>query len=117
MMPKRARSPQEKKELSLKKDRRNTFGENAKSSRKNIAKSKALSHQKVRSKARQALHGLEQLPDVGSEVVESTLLTARLQKGRWKKSADTPLADVIKRKQEGREGRAYRRKPKPEASH
>jgi hypothetical protein len=32
--------PEEKKRLSLEKDRRNTFRENSKSSRKNIAKGK-----------------------------------------------------------------------------
>ena len=34
-------SPQEKKELSLQKDRRNAYGENDKASRKNIPRAKA----------------------------------------------------------------------------
>jgi hypothetical protein len=35
-------TPQQKKQLSYAKDRRNTYGENSKSSRKNIPLSKAL---------------------------------------------------------------------------
>jgi hypothetical protein len=109
---KRQRSPQEKKSLSLKKDRRNTYGENAKSSRKNIARNKALSHQKVRSKAREAIHAVMIGNEDDTAVVESTLHTPRLQKGRWKKSPDAPLGEVIKRQLVNRKGRDHRRKPK-----
>ena len=44
----RIKSPQDKKNASLERDRRNTYGENAKSSRKNIPQSKQLSHQAER---------------------------------------------------------------------
>lgn len=48
MPNKKKRSPQEKKKLSLQKDRRNDYGENDKSSRKNIPRSKALDKRRLR---------------------------------------------------------------------
>ena len=41
----RPKSSRDKKELSLQRDRRNTYGENAKASRKSIPKAKQRSHQ------------------------------------------------------------------------
>ena len=49
------KSPQEKKRLSLKLDRRNSYGENNKSSRKNISLSKARSHRDARRVVGQTL--------------------------------------------------------------
>ena len=97
-MERTPRTPQEKKRLSLKKDRRNTYGENDKSSRKNIPLSKALSHRKVRHKAKDDLHKLATADEAKAETVESTLATARLQKGWWRKWPDTPLGEVVMRK-------------------
>ena len=97
-MPRQPKSPQEKKRLSLQKDRRNTYGENAKSTRKNIPKSKAQSHRKVRHAAKDAIGHLVQSPEAVAEVVESTLTKPRLQKGRWRKSPDTPLGIAVKGK-------------------
>ncbi len=94
-MPRTPKTPQQKKRLSLKKDRRNTYGENAKSSRKNIPKSKALSHRKVRNTARQQLNQLDPARELEAETIESTIATPRLQKGRWRKSPDTPLGKVV----------------------
>lgn len=97
-MPKTPKTPQEKKRLSLLKDRRNSYGENAKSSRKNIPRSKALSHRKVRHASKQALEHLDDLAEHRADAAESTIATPRLQKGKWKKSPDMPLAKVIKSK-------------------
>lgn len=97
-MPRTPKSPQQKKRLSLTKDRRNTYGENAKSSRKNIARNKALSHQKVRAETRDALTKIVVLEADETDVIESTLTTPRLNKGRWKKCPDTPLGEVVKGK-------------------
>ena len=97
-MPRTPKSPQQKKRLSLQKDRRNTYGENAKSSRKSIPKSKALSHRKVRHGAKDAIGQLVQSSEAVAEVTESTLTKPRLQKGRWRKSPDTPLGVVVKGK-------------------
>ena len=97
-MPRAPKTPQQKKRLSLKKDRRNTYGENAKSSRRNIPKSKAKSHRKVRHQAKHDVEQLIGLPDTKAELVESTLSKPRLQKGRWQKSPETPLGVVVKGK-------------------
>lgn len=43
------KSPQVKNEQSLKRDRRNTYGENSKSSRKNVARGKQTSEQRERN--------------------------------------------------------------------
>ena len=115
-MPRRPKSPQEKKRLSLQKDRRNTYGENAKSSRKNIPKSKALSHRKVRHAAKDAIGHLVKSSGAKAEIMESTLTKPRLQKGRWHKSPDTPLGLVVKRKITWRKkpvGARQRRQAKP----
>ena len=109
-VPKKPKSPQEKKRLSLQEDRRNTYGENDKSSRKNITRSKALSHRSVRHAAKQTVRLINQRSEVAAELLESTLTKGRLQKGRWKKSADTPLGDVIKAQTKARTQRENRRK-------
>lgn len=50
------KNPGEKKRLSFKRDRRNTFGENSKSSRKNIAKGKQRRHMDERRGVAQILN-------------------------------------------------------------
>jgi hypothetical protein len=95
-VPRTPKSPPEKKRLSLKKDRRNSYGENDKSSRKNIPLSKALSHRKVRRKAASLEHDWERIDEVTAESRELTLVTPRLQKGRFRKSPDMPLGEILK---------------------
>lgn len=95
-MPRQPKSPPEKKRLSLKKDRRNSYGENDKSSRKNIPRSKALSHRKVRRKAAGLEHDWERIDEAVAESRELTLVTPRLQKGRFRKSPDMPLGKILK---------------------
>ncbi len=102
-MPRRRRTPQEKKRLSLTRDRRNTYGQNAKASRKDNPRSKAYSHRKVRRVASSTLRVLLELPVQISDVKQSTLSLARLQKGRFRKSPDRPLGKVIARQMEGRQ--------------
>jgi hypothetical protein len=94
-MTKTPKSPQDKKRLSLAKDRRNSYGENAKSSRKNIPRSKAISRRKVRHAAKAQTNTLAGLSEEHSGVVQSTLTKARLQKGPWKKCPDRPLGAVV----------------------
>jgi hypothetical protein len=103
-VPRPPKSPQDKKKLSLKKDRRNSYGENDKSSRKNIPLSKALSHRKVRRKAASLEHDWERIDESTAESRELTLVTARLQKGRFRKSPDMPLGKILK-------GRSATKKP------
>jgi hypothetical protein len=86
MTDKKTRSPQEKKALSLQKDRRNGYGESDKGSRKTIPAAKARSHRSLRHADKQALGDV----DAASEVVPLTLA-----KPAWKKSPDVPLGEVI----------------------
>ncbi|MBR0875052.1 hypothetical protein JQ633_32165 [Bradyrhizobium tropiciagri] len=97
----KVKTPQEKKLLSYEHDRRNTYGENQKSSRKNIPRSKQLSHQDERRAVRQALIGVE------GRVADERLDDAQSQvagKGRikrlkaFRKTPDTPLGEVIRRR-------------------
>jgi hypothetical protein len=94
-MPRTPKSPPEKKRLSLSKDRRNSYGENDKSSRKNIPLSKALSHRKVRRKAKSLEQDWQRIEETKAESRELTLVTPRLQKGRYEKSPDMPLGKLL----------------------
>jgi hypothetical protein len=97
----KVKTPQEKKRLSYEQDRRNTYGENQKSSRKNIPRSKQLSHQDERRAVRQALIAAQ--ADVADQVADEAQSQA-LRKGRvkrlkaFRKSPDSPLGEVIKRR-------------------
>lgn len=99
------RTPQEKKELSYAKDRRNTYGENDKSSRKNIPASKARVNRSYRRKVNDVLQ-------VASELVEPQELeavehkVASVKREFWKKAPDAPLGEVVERQLERRETHA-----------
>jgi hypothetical protein len=108
----KVKTPQEKKRLSYEHDRRNTYGENQKSSRKNIPRSKQLSHQDERRTVRQALipaQGAQGGGGVADEVADEAQSQA-LRKGRMKKlkafrkSPDRPLGEVIERRLRRRTG-------------
>jgi hypothetical protein len=97
----KVKTPQEKKRLSYENDRRNTYGENQKSSRKNIPRSKQLSHQAERHTVKQALVGTEgRSADERSDEAQSQAL----HKGKMKKLKafrkwpDTPLGEVLRRR-------------------
>ncbi|WP_339028384.1 hypothetical protein WHZ78_06355 [Bradyrhizobium symbiodeficiens] len=101
--------PQDKKRLSYDHDRRNTYGENQKSSRKNIPRSKRLSHQEERRAVRQAL--IPAQGDVRVEVADEAhsqvLRTGRIKKlSAFRKSPDRPLGEVVA-------GRLRRRRSEP----
>ena len=80
-------SPQEKKVRSYQRDRRNSYGENDKSSRKNIPRSKARAERSYRSRVKQALRSSGSEPDVAASKLH--------RKGDFKKAADQPLADYV----------------------
>jgi len=99
------KSPQEKKALSLAKDRRNMYGESPHSSRKNIRRGKQNQHQEERRTANQALAlintGSSEEQMFAHEVAAET--RARLHRlDGFKKEADRPLGDFIERQQERR---------------
>jgi len=82
---KRRLSPQEKKAHSYAKDRRNTYGENDKSSRKNIPLAKARGHRAAR---RQDKILLAHSP-LSDDVVQVR------RKPEWKKSPDNALGQYL----------------------
>ena len=97
----KVKTPHEKKRQSYEHDRRNTYGENQKSSRKNIPRSKQLSHQDERRSVRQVLIATQ--GDVANEVADEAqsqvLGKGRMKKLRaFRKSPDRPLGEVVKRR-------------------
>ncbi|HYW08867.1 MAG TPA: hypothetical protein VE913_18030 [Longimicrobium sp.] len=90
-------TPQEKKRLSYLKDRRNTYGENSKSSRRNIARRK-----RIRSRTERRV-GREGFIAIAGEIDEERIDIAdvRMKKKRrsgWQKWPDEPLVVVLERK-------------------
>ncbi|HEX2697713.1 MAG TPA: hypothetical protein VHM28_08385 [Anaerolineales bacterium] len=79
--------PRKKKQESLKHDRRNTYGENDKSSRKSIRRRKQLVNQIYRHKVKQVLS------PKGIDATEDAV--AEIRRPYWKKSPDRPLGDVF----------------------
>ena len=110
-MKKPPKSPQEKKALSLNRDRRNTYGNNQKAARKAIPLRKAKESRRVRHKDNQALATINRLDEASVDLVESTTRHGVSRLGGWKKSADEPLGAIIvraKRAREARKGRKMR---------
>lgn len=97
----KVKTPQEKKQLSYANDRRNTYGENQKSSRKNIPRSKQLAHQDERRAVRQVLTVAQGTvaDEVADEAQSQALRNGRIKKLKaFRKSPDTPLGEVIERR-------------------
>ncbi len=94
-------SPTEKKALSLELDRRNTYGDNAKASRKNIPRAKRRTHQHERRAVGQILDGIASVPDpndvLAAEGAAKTAARLKKLKGFHKKP-DTPLGEIVERK-------------------
>jgi chorismate-pyruvate lyase len=93
--------PQEKKRLSLERDCRNTYGENSKSSRRNIRQGKQRSHMLERRVASQSLTAIKGSPDEDAVVAAESEARVRLIQSHLKafrKTPDTPLKEVLKRK-------------------
>ncbi len=92
------KTPQEKKELSYAKDRRNAYGENDKSSRKSICQSKRLPNRADRRQEHQVLTSVSG-PVISSvaEEAEQRVASRRskwLTRG-WRKDPDQPLAEYV----------------------
>ena len=98
------KSPQEKKSASLDHDRRNAYGENAKSSRKNIPRSKQISRQAERKAANQPLARLRDVVDEDQAVkaeLESRSRSKLKKEAGFRKAPDRSLRDVLRRKETG----------------
>ena len=100
------KSPEEKKALSLKRDRRNTCGENPQASRKGIRRGKQRSHMQERrsiGKIPSHLRGRADETDATeADVLAKTAIVESRHKA-FKKKRDAPLGEVIKRKLARRE--------------
>lgn len=95
------KSPQEKKRLSLERDRRNTYGENSKSSRKNIRQGKQRSHMQERRVASQSLTAIKGSTDEDAANAAESEARVRLIESKreaFRKTPDTPLKEVLERK-------------------
>ena len=103
------KNPAKKKALSLQRDRRNTFGENSKGSRKAIPRRKQLSHMGERRAVARILSHLresaEESDATEADVQAKTTLVEKKRKA-FKKSRDTALGTVVKRKLAERTGQA-----------
>jgi len=97
----KVKTPTEKKRLSLTRDRRNTYGENSKSSRKNIAKAKQRRHMDERRAVAHVLKGLNGQvdDDVASDAELEVKVTIADSRNRgFRKTPDKPLGVVLTRK-------------------
>lgn len=107
----RRKAPPEKKRLSYLKDRRDDYGENNKSSRKNLPRSKAFARRANRARESLALRSATGAPDEArAEAAELRILRSRRRVKR--KAAHVPLAEYVEWKLESRaareDGRAAR---------
>ena len=90
----RKKSPQQKKAESLKKDRRNAYGENSKSSRKNIPRAKARDHREARRTVRQSLTKARGAK--GERAVDDAQTEATTKRHpRFTKKPDRPLGEHL----------------------
>ena len=84
-------SPAEKKRLSYERDRRNGYGENSKSSRKNIRRRKQGVNQANRHAQKQSLGIID--PETGEPPPGCGAVVRRPK--TWRKVADIPLGDMV----------------------
>lgn len=97
------KTPQEKKRLSYANDRRNTYGENSKASRKGIPLSKALAIRSERHMQDQLLAAA--LSSQDQDQLASFEVQVRSTKPRhWRKCPDEPLGVVLERKAKRKAG-------------
>lgn len=97
------KTPQEKKSDSYKKDRRNCYGENDKSSRKAIRNNKASSRRRIR-------RAVKKVEVVDGDLADSSeaKIKAR-QRDAFVKSPDQPLGEWIKGQEKARAARFDRK--------
>lgn len=107
--PPKVRTPQEKKRLSLAKDRRNAYGNSDKAARKAIPMRKALERRKARHRAEQDTLALPQVEETLADALESSIRADTYRTGGWTKGPDIPLANWIAKQTGAAVARAFRR--------
>lgn len=90
----RRRSPQEKKQISYAKDRRNAYAENDKTSRKAVRLNKRFPNRANRHRLQQILHGVTGAPDTDAAYGVDERL-ARQRPKTWRKEPGLPLGDWV----------------------
>ena len=95
------KDPEEKKRLSLERDRRNRYGENSKSSRKSIQRGKQRRHMDERRTVGEVLGRLkgsvEEDEAIEAEILAKTRVLDSQRRG-FKKQPDTSLGVVLVKK-------------------
>lgn len=93
------RTPQEKKALSLKRDRRNVYGENTKGTRVGIPRSKQQSNQAERRVAKKPLQAVTGHIDPESALAaqDASVAAGTLKRREgFRKCPDLPLGEVLR---------------------
>lgn len=105
MSPRVAKTPQIKKAESLANDRRNSYGDNSKSSRKNIRRRKRFVNQSNRhaEQVQERLAITSGTPEEAAEAMQSR------RRKRWRKCRDVPLGVRLLWQKEARRARAGRK--------
>jgi len=96
-MKTRVRTPQEKKALSLARDRRNGYGERGANSRLAIARHKAKDLRRIRRRENQPLGALVNA-ESEEELAEAQLRVVAHPPRYWKKGADETLRESVQGK-------------------
>lgn len=95
------KNPEAKKQVSLERDRRNTYGENSKSSRKNVKLGKQRRHMDERRTVGEVLGRLrgcvQEDEATDAELLAKTRIIDSKRRG-FKKKPDTPLGIVLPNK-------------------
>jgi hypothetical protein len=109
----KVKSPKQKKEISLQRDRRNVYGESKSASRKGIRRGKQRSHMEQRRAVNEELRSLR----VGSTEADGDVAEARLKdravvlkRASFKKRPDAPLGEVVQKKLKERAEKAKPRR-------
>jgi hypothetical protein len=95
------KNPKDKKQLSLQRDRRNRYGENSKSSRKNIQRGKQRRHMDERRTVGEVLSQLKGKIEEDEATEAGLTAKTRIVDSRrrgFKKRPDTPLGVVLANK-------------------
>ena len=99
------KTPQEKKSLSYAKDRRNTFGENSKASRKGIPLAKARAN-RIERHAQDHLLAVAVVAQTEDDLAAVEVSVRSTKPRQWRKSPDAPLFEYLARKARKKAARA-----------